>query len=129
MKKHKLKVYLIHALILLVLLSCSNDDTKPIKSRDIKFEVTGTFTGTLNATYITASGGGTNESISSLPWIKNIKYPSTAASTSVTVGGGGGVAGQTLLVKVFAGGNLVSETPGVSNSSGIVVVASPSYIF
>jgi hypothetical protein len=129
MKNHRLIVRLIPLLILFVLFACSNDDANPSKSRDIKFEVTGTFTGELDATYITASGGATNESISSLPWTKNIIYSSTAASASITVGGSGGLAGQTLLIKVFAGGTLVSETPGVSNSSGIVIVASPSYIF
>ncbi|GCC50460.1 hypothetical protein SanaruYs_06750 [Chryseotalea sanaruensis] len=129
MKNHKLIVRLVHLLILLVLFACSEDDAKAGKSRDIKFEISGTFTGTLDATYITASGGGTNESITSLPWTKNIKYLSTTVSTSITVGGDGGVAGQTLFIKVFAGGTLVSETSGISNSSGILVVASPSYIF
>jgi hypothetical protein len=114
--------------IILVLSSCGKDDT-PAKSRDIKFEITGNFSGQLDATYITASGGATNESITSLPWTKSITYTATALSTNMTVGGGGGVAGQTLTIKVFAGGALVSTTPGTANSSGIVVVATPSYVF
>jgi hypothetical protein len=115
--------------ILLFAVSCGKDDAKPVKIRDIKFEVTGNFSGTMDATFITANGGATNESISSLPWTKSITYQSSVSGTTITIGGGGGVAGQTLKVKVSAGGSVVSETPGVANSSGVVVVASPTYIF
>lgn len=115
--------------ILMLALSCSKDEPAPTKSRDIKFEVTGNFSGTIEATFITASGGATNETISTLPWTKSIVYQSTVSGTTITLGGGGGVAGQTLKVKVFAGGSVVSETPGVANSSGIIVIASPTYVF
>jgi len=114
-----------------LLVSCDDDDddVNPIKSREIKFEVTGNFSGRMDATFITASGGGTNETISALPWTKSLTYSNTVQSTGITVGGGGGTPGQTIIVKVFAGGNMVSQTPGTANSAGIVVVASPSYIF
>lgn len=115
--------------ILLFAVSCGKDDVKPVKSRDIKFEVTGNFSGTMEATFITANGGATNESIPSLPWTKSITYQSSVSGTTITIGGGGGISGQTLKVKVFAGNSVVSETSGVANSSGIVVVASPTYIF
>jgi hypothetical protein len=115
--------------ILFLLCACTKDEPTPTKSRDIKFEVNGSFSGTIDATFITASGGATNESILSLPWTKSITYQSSVSGTTITIGGGGGVAGQTLRVKVFAGGSLVSETPGVANSSGVVVVASPTYLF
>jgi hypothetical protein len=109
--------------------SCSEDDPSPVKSRDIKFEVTGNFAGALSATYVNATGGGTNESISALPWNKTITYESTVPSMGLSVGGTGGVAGQTVRVKVFAGVALVSDTPGVADPSGMIVVASPTYIF
>ena len=115
--------------ISILVISCDSDDAIAPKNREIKFEVSGTFSGTLDATYITASAGGTNESIPTLPWTKNISYSSSAPSTGITVGGSGGVSGQSLTVKVFAGERLVSTTPGVSNNMGIVVVASPSYVF
>jgi hypothetical protein len=115
--------------ILVFGISCSKDDVKPAKSRDIKFEITGNFSGTMDATFLTASGGATNESIPSLPWTKSVTYQSSVSGTTITIGGGGGVSGQTLKVKVFAGSSLVSETSGIANSSGVVVVASPTYVF
>ena len=83
----------------------------------------------MDVTYITASGGATNEPIPALPWTKSITYQSTVSGTTITIGGAGGIAGQTLKVKVFAGGSLVSETQGVATSAGVIVIASPSYIF
>lgn len=116
--------------ILVLALSCGKDgDTTPTKSRDIKFEVTGSFTGRLNTTFITASGGATSESIPSLPWTKSISFATTVPAVSITVAGGGGVSGQNLNVKVYAGGKIVSETPGVADSNGTIVIASPAYIF
>ena len=109
--------------------SCSEDDSSPAKSRDIKFEVTGNFTGTLSVTYVNATGGGANESIPSLPWNKAITYAATVPSTALSVGGTGGAAGQTVRVKVFAGGTLISDSPGVADASGMVVVAAPTYVF
>lgn len=85
--------------------------------------------GTIDATFITASGGGTNKSIPTLPWTKIISYAPTVTGTTITVGGGGSVPGQTLNVKVFAGGSLVSETPATADRGGIIVAGSPSYIF
>jgi len=115
--------------LFLLSFACSKDEPEPIKSLNIKFEVTGNFSGTIDATYITAGGGATNESLLSLPWTKSIIYESTVSGTTITLGGGGGAAGQTLTVKVFAGGSIISETSGVANSSGIIVIASPTYIF
>lgn len=109
--------------------SCSEDDSSPAKSRDIKFEVTGNFTGTLSATYVNATGGGAYESIPALPWNKTLTYASTVPSTVLSVGATGGVAGQTVRVKVFAGGTLVSDTAEVADASGMLVVASPTYVF
>ncbi|MBY0433037.1 MAG: hypothetical protein K2U26_02900 [Cyclobacteriaceae bacterium] len=119
------------ALIFAVLLfnGCKKDDPAPARSRDIRFEVSGNFTGKLDATFITASGGATNEDIPSLPWSKSITYASSVSGTTITIGGGGGVAGQTVTVKVFAGNKEVSSTPATANSSGIVVVVSPTYVF
>ncbi|MBA4053226.1 MAG: hypothetical protein C0490_00795 [Marivirga sp.] len=116
-------------IISVLTLACNNDEPAPIKSRDIKFEVTGSFVGTLSTTYVNASGGGANETITSLPWSKSIVYASTVPSMAISVGATGGAPGQTIRVKVFADGKLVSDTPGTADNSGMAVVTSPTYIF
>jgi hypothetical protein len=110
-------------------LACNNDDPAAAKSRDIKFEVTGNFSGTISATYINSSGGGTIETITSIPWIKSILYAATVPSTAMSIGAAGGKAGQTIRLKIFAGGKLISDTPGTADNTGRVVITSPAYIF
>jgi hypothetical protein len=109
--------------------ACNNDDPAPSKSRDIKFEVTGNFSGTISATYINGSGGGTYETIASLPWTKSITYSATVPSMAMSIGAVGGAAGQTIRLKIFAGGKLASDTPGTADNTGRIVITSPVYIF
>lgn len=124
-----------HSIVLSILIisvlafACNNDDPTPAKSRDIKFEVTGNFSGTISATYINGSGGGTNETMASLPWTKSITYAATVPSMAMSIGAVGGAAGQTIRLKVFAGGKLASDTPGTADNTGRVVFTSPAYIF
>ncbi len=110
--------------------SCSKSDTAPAKSRVIKFEVTSSSSAAvdLSISYITASGGATVESVTSLPWIKEITYAQTASATSLTAGGTASP-GTTITIKMSAGGKLESTTPATASSAGVVVVTSPSYIF
>ena len=129
MNRIRIPLPLTSLILSLLLTACGNDEPTPAKSREVKFEVTGNFSGTIDATYITESGGATNETLPALPWTKSINYQSSVSGTTITIGGGGGVAGQTLKVKVFAGGSVASETSGVANSSGIIVIAAPTYIF
>lgn len=126
------------ACVTLSLIGCGGDLSGPTApsptptpgtSRVVRFEVAGNFSGRLDATFITASGGGTNESIATLPWSKDITYATAVLSTGLTVGGTGGLAGQTIVVRVLAGGTQVSSTTGTASSSGTVVVATPAYVF
>ncbi len=122
------------ASILLLATACKKDNNNTptpgqSKSRAIKFEVTGNYSGIINATYITESGGGTNEDITALPWAKSINYNASASGTTISLGGHAGQPGQTVTLKVYAGGTEVSSTSGTAKSDGIVVVVAPSYVF
>lgn len=119
----------IATLVLLMLSNCRQDDPTPPKSRDIRFEVSGNFTGELSATYATAGGGVVNEEMPSLPWTKSINYTTAVTGTSIVVAGGGGISGQTIVVKVFAGNKEVSSTPATADNAGILLVTSPAYVF
>jgi hypothetical protein len=121
--------YLAILVIAPLLVSCSDDGEGKSGSRDVTFEVTGNFSGQISTTFITASGGGTNESINGLPWTKVIRYEKSVPSTAISVIGAGGETGETLTVKVVAGGNQVSSTPGSADNDGTVVITAPSYIF
>jgi hypothetical protein len=117
--------------VFLLMIGCDKDDDDPIaaRSRDIRIEVTGNFVGNLSATYVNATGDGSSETIASLPFTKNIKYVKTVPSMGITVAGINGTAGQTIMLKVIAGGTLISHDPATADADGRIVVTAPSYIF
>lgn len=114
--------------------SCSGDDngnsggSAQPRSRNVKFEITGNFTGQVNISYTSQSGGSTTESIT-LPWSKEITYDSSVSHASIGLIGAGGVNGQTATIKVSAGGTQVSSTPATAGTNGAMSAAAPAYSF
>lgn len=113
----------------LLFASCSKDKESNGNSRQIKYEITGNFTGSLTAAFSTANGGQTAESVSGLPWTKEINYEASVSNAAMGVAGAGGVAGQTITVKVYSGGSLKSTTPATASSSGGINVVPPGIEF
>lgn len=112
--------------------SCSDDDNdggSSNKSRDIKYEVTGNFSGDITAAYTTASGGATTAEITSLPWSLAITAAPSVQAVAFSVQGSGGTEGQQVDVKVYQGGREVSSVEATANSSGIFVASSPAVVF
>lgn len=111
--------------------SCKKDKTENpgSNSRLVKYEITGNFTGTLFASYTTASGGTNNEQVTSLPWSKEITYASNVTAAIIAISGNGGAAGQQVTVVVKKGGTQVSSTTATANSSGSFTQAAPVVTF
>lgn len=112
-------------------IACSSDDDEPsANKREVVYTITGNYTGTVfKVSYITANGGATQESITTLPWTKEITYLSTVAAATMTVAGAGGTAGQTITLKVVSGGKEISSSPATADAGGSIVVAAPSIVF
>lgn len=94
--------------------SCTKEDdtsSNPANSRDITYELTGNFSGSVYVSYTTASGGTFNESVT-IPWSKSITYATTVDAAIISINGSGGIAGQTVTIIVKQGG-----TPRSSNTS------------
>ncbi|MES3016784.1 MAG: hypothetical protein V4721_03350 [Bacteroidota bacterium] len=123
----KLTIALITILALSV--SCkkeNKDDTG--SSRTLRYEVTGNFSGTLFASYTTASGGTANDQVP-LPWTKEITYTSNVDAAIIALSGNGGTAGQkiTLVIKrgdkqVNAPLEIVAQSTGSFSATAPVVV-------
>lgn len=117
--------------VLTILASCKKDsDSKPNNtSRTLKYEVIGNFTGTLTASYTTASGGTANDQIT-LPYNKEITYASNVDAAIIALSGGGGVAGQKVTLIIKRGGTQVG-TPKeiVANNSGSFSESAPVVVF
>ncbi len=112
--------------------SCNNDDDEPgSRSRILRYELTGTFSGTSIITaYTTASGGTVTEQITSLPWTKEITYESMVGGVSMVVSGAGGVAGEQSTLTIKRGGSqLGSPITATADARGAFTLSSPVITF
>ncbi len=99
-------------------ISCSDDKdtssgTNPIaNSREVKYEITGTYSGHLDVVYSDENGNNKSDVITSLPWTKTVIYPSSLAAVAIgasSVIAGSGVVGQTGSMKIYVG-NVIKRT-------------------
>jgi len=131
--KSILKTAVLALTLVFTTISCSSDNddnTETVTaSRDVKYEITGNFTGELDVTYMEKSGAPLIEDVPALPWVKEFTADPGSDGALVHTSGLGGVAGQTVTAKVYVGGKVVSELTGTANSDGIIVVHPNSYIF
>ncbi|WP_125717812.1 MmpS family transport accessory protein [Flavobacterium ustbae] len=115
--------------------SCSsdNDDNDnnggSNNSRDVRYEITGNYTGTLSATYFEKGGNALNEDVTKLPWTKEFTAEAKSMGASLSASGYGGAAGQTLTGKIYIGGKLENELTATANSEGIIVLPLTPYVF
>lgn len=126
------KLTLVIFAMLTIFVSCKKDsDNKSNnKSRTLKYEATGNFSGTLTASYTTAAGGTANDAIT-LPYNKEITYASNVTAAIIALSGGGGVAGQKVTLVIKRGGSQVG-TPiefVAEGSSGGFSKAAPVVVF
>lgn len=107
---------------------CGDDDATT-RRRDVTFELTGNFSGSISVTYLQADGGVSPETIPGLPWTKTVSYQPSVLSTLITLVGINGTAGQSITVRVVAGGKQQSSTIGTADATGRVAISSPVVIF
>lgn len=114
-----------------LMVSCDKEKDKPPvnTSRTIKYEFSGNFTGTLFASYTTATGGTANEQIPALPWSKEITYNANVTAAIIAASGNAGVQGQQINIVVKRGGAILTTTPVTANSAGGFSQTSPVVVF
>lgn len=130
MKTHLKQIMLMFTLVF-TFASCSSDNDDKVSggSRDVKYEVSGNYTGTISASYIESGNGGQNVDITALPWSKEFTASADTYGAGITVSGHGGTVNQTLTVKIIVGGKVQKETTAKATSDGIIVAAPGSYVF
>ena len=112
--------------------SCSDDDDSGNvnnNSRQIKYEITGNFTGDIRAVYTTASGGTTNAEITTLPWQLEFTAQNDVNSAVFAAAGTGGVAGQEVEVTIYQGGQEKGSVEAVVGSDGSFSASAPAVTF
>jgi hypothetical protein len=129
----RLRMAAIATLAALTMTACDKDDDKASVSRNVKYEITGNYTGKLNIVYTTASGSQTTETMVGVPWTKELTVNSNVqavvlnASTSST--STAGAAGQTITAKIYIGGHQKANGSSTAGADGRVNVPSIQFTY
>ncbi len=120
---------LLMAFFLTLLISCSKDDNNDNggnNSRQVKYELTGTYSGTLLIVYINEDGVNQLADNVSLPWSKEVTIKGNNATTLILNAnsevGGFGQANQTITGKILVGGVEKKTATTNSTSTGYIDV-------
>lgn len=118
-------------LSILFFVSCKKDNGNSSNlSRNIKYEITGNFSGKLTIVYSDNVTGNTVLDNVSLPWTKEITYPGNVvgigigAQASTT-----GSAGQTATMKIYSAGNMVKMSSSTAGSLGELTLPAIAFTF
>ena len=122
-------ILLLFAFVLMFSACKKDDTTNSNSSRVLKYGISGNYSGSLVVSYTTASGSTANETITVLPWNKEVTYASNVTAAIIAISGNGGTAGQQVTVVVKRGANQVSSTTATANSSGSFTQAAPVVTF
>lgn len=122
--------FLLSVFALIVMQSCKKKDgNTSAGSRTIQYEIYGNYTGSLVASYTTATGGTTNENVTIRPWHKEITYNSNVSAAIVAISGNSGTAGQQVTVVVKKGAVQISSTTATADNAGSFSRAAPVITF
>lgn len=108
----------------IILFSCSGDDDNGPgnnNARDMKYEITGNYSGSLNVIYTDEGGSQQLIEISSLPWSKSLTVNN---DVPIVVLGAGvnssnpGNEGETVTFKIYRNNEVVAESTHTAISNG-----------
>lgn len=125
------KLIFIYSLFVLLIVgqACSKDEASPSGSgsRDIKYEITGDFTGKFIAVATTNTDQFEVIEITKLPWKLEFTAKKEVSSVLIIASGTDGKAGEKATLKTFVGGKEVSSGGGTAISFGALSLSTKQY--
>lgn len=117
------------AILLSVFISCKKND-KDNLARNIKFEITGEFTGKVSVTYTNNLGNAITVNDVQLPWSTEIRYYVNIREISIAANGTvSGNPGQTVTTSIYQNGQTIKQTVLISDRSGSITIPLLTHIF
>jgi hypothetical protein len=124
-------------LISMALFSCkkkSSANPVPVVpiAKNVKYEITGNYSGKLAIAYTAANASTETSDVNSLPWEKSFTADAStlgigaSASSSVS---NPGLPGQTAVLKIYVNGIEVRSGAGTVNSNGYISLNPAAYVF
>jgi PBP1b-binding outer membrane lipoprotein LpoB len=112
-----------------ILQSCSKEEVTASGSRDVKYEITGNFSGSIILVATTNKDEFEVIEIKKLPWTLEFTAKSSIETIVASGSGTDGVEGQTATLKTYVGGKEVSSGGGSTTSFGSVSMSNKLYFF
>ncbi len=116
------KLFLFLAVAAVSLTSCSSDDDNPVSSsREIKYEITGDYSGAGITINYVENGGGSSTTATSLPWSRTYTADQDTFGGSFSAGAGDGTPGETVTLKIYQGDTLLEAVDATAGPDGMIV--------
>lgn len=131
-RKHFLSSVLSFMLLVTLMAGCKKDkdDNNNNNSRNVKYEITGNFSGKLDIIIGDNESGYQTIYNVAVPWSKEVTYKSSVISVGLGITSATeGVAAQTAVMKIYSGGNVVKSANGTATSDGYLVIPPLSHNF
>lgn len=115
----------IFIIVLSIFSSCSSDDDNPApQSRNIKFEITGDYSGRLTVAYSDEGGNSQTIDVNSLPWSKSLVVDSSVSAIAIAAGNSGvnnpGEIGEMITLKIYRNDAVVKESTATAIDNGFI---------
>jgi hypothetical protein len=129
--KHLSLSVLSFALMVILLSGCKKDkNDNNNSSRNVKYELSGTFTGKFTVIITDNESGTLVIDNVSIPWSKEVSYGNKVIAVGIGASATTyGSAGQTALMKIYSGGNVVKTTNGTADVNGALSLPALSHGF
>jgi len=130
--KHLSLSVLSFALIVILLSGCKKDkdDNNNNSGRNVKYELSGTFTGKFTVIITDNESGTLVIDNVSIPWSKEVSYGNKVLAVGIGASATTyGSAGQTALMKIYSGGNVVKTTNGTADQNGVLSLPALAHSF
>lgn len=103
-------------------------------TRQVKYEISGNFSGKLLVVYTSANGNSlTEDRLSGLPWSKQVTYETKVTGAGISVVSSDpaflGSPGQTITLKIFAGNKVRHSEVYTANAMGIINIPTMAFVF
>jgi hypothetical protein len=112
---------------------CSKDSVTPVnKSRNVKFELIGTYTGKVTVAHTLANGGTQVFSDITLPWTKEVVYESSVLGLGFSGSGDvslSNVPGQSVTINIYSDNKIVKTGSASVDSNQVLLFPSLTFLF
>lgn len=112
--------------------SCSSDDDKggsTPQNRNVKYEITGNFSGKFLVVYSTENGAAETVDGTSLPWSKEITLTTVNTAAFSSQSTTAGMPGQTATAKLIVNGETKKTETKTADEMGRIIFSNLSYTF